>query len=271
MNPEEVLAAFNRAHAAGDTEAAGKLAKLYESMTPEKPQMDTESGNIASPLGQGLSFGFSDEIAGGAGALINSGMNLFGKGTGESFGDAYRGIRDAARYNQDAFATRNPKTALAAEIGGGLLTGGAGAARVGALKGTQSLARLGGLGAAQGAAYGVGASEADSALGVAGDAAVGGLLGGVGGVLLPAAGRAVADRLKRAGSAVSAAGQPPPVTGLLDDAGNFADDAAAITGARTDDVYAGATVSQNAQYADDVATLLDKGRSEEHTSELQSH
>ncbi len=196
MNPEDLLAAMDRAHEAGDKPAATKLGELYmqavQSQQPpaQAPPMP-QGGNIAGAVGQGLSFGFSDELAGGIGAGINSTMNMFGKGTGDSFGDAYRDIRDGARANKDAFAARNPKTALAAEIGGGLLTGGVGAARVGALKGAQSLGRLAGVGAAEGAVYGAGASDADTLDGVAGDAAIGGLLGGATGAAAPAIGKSV--------------------------------------------------------------------------------
>lgn len=252
MNPEELLIALKNADAAGDTAAAQKLASLYAQAVqagPQEKSMDMESGSIADPLGQGLSFGFSDELAGGLGAGVNSVANLFGAGTGESFGQAYEGIRDSARYNNEAFQTRNPKTGLAAELVGGILTGGAGAARVGALKGAQSLGRLGAVGAGQGGAYGLGASEADDIGGLLTDTAKGAALGGAGGLLLPAAGRAVANRFKSAGEAASQSGGR--VAGLLDDVGDEATDvlgASARQGANT-----------SGRYADDVALLRDNG------------
>lgn len=197
----------------------GKRVKVSDSfmqLSPEEQQATVEEiaasfsqpepqgGSIADAAGQGLTFGFADEIAGGLGATVNSAANLFGKGTGESFGKAYTGIRDAARENRDAFATRNPGTALAAEIGGGLLTGGVGAAKVGAFKGAQSLAKLGSIGAVEGGAYGLGASDADTVGGLAKDTAIGATVGGVGGTLLPAAGQAVGKKLRRAASRLSA-------------------------------------------------------------------
>ena len=154
-----------------------------------------QGGSIADAFGQGVSFGFSDEIAGGVGAGINSIANLFGAGSGESFGDAYRGIRDAARYNQKAYADRNPGKALAAEVVGGLLTGGTGAARVGAIKGAQKLGKVAGVGAAEGGVYGLGASEADTAKGLLKDTAQGAALGGVTGAAMPAVNRAVGGLL----------------------------------------------------------------------------
>lgn len=152
-----------------------------------------QGGTIADSLGQGLTVGFADEIAGVGGAAVNSALGLFGKGTGESFGDAYRGIRDAARGNQAAFAQRNPGTSLAAEIGGGMLTGGIGAAKSGAFAAAKNaptllgrLAPVTAAGAVQGGAYGLGASEADTLGGAAVDTLQGMALGGGTAPIMPA-------------------------------------------------------------------------------------
>jgi len=160
---------------------------------PPPPPSIPQGGSVADTLGQGLSFGFSDELAGGIGAGINSIAGIFGGGTGEDFGDAYRGIRDAARSNVDAFSERNPKTALATEIVGGMLTGGAGAARTGAFNAAKyaptllgRLAPVAATGAVQGGLYGAGASEAEDIGGVATDTLTGAAVGGVTAPLLPA-------------------------------------------------------------------------------------
>lgn len=147
-----------------DTMSDADIEKVLSGMTQEPPQ----GGTIADSLGQGALFGFSDEIAGGVGAAVNSALNLLGKGTGESFGDAYRGIRDSARDNAAAFAERNPGTDLGLQVVGGLVTGGAGAARAGAFHAAKNAPTLAGrlrpivsTGAVQGGAYGAGTSGAD--------------------------------------------------------------------------------------------------------------
>ena len=162
------------------------------------PQIEAEpavpqGGSIADPLGQGLTFGFADEIAGVLGAGVNSTLNLFGKGTGESFGQAFRGIRDIARENEAAFRERNPGTALTAEIVGGLGTGGVGAARAGAFQAARNAPTFLGrvapaiqTGAVQGGAFGAGKSEADTPQGVARDVLQGAAIGGLTAPILPA-------------------------------------------------------------------------------------
>lgn len=202
MNPEELAIALRNADEAGDTAAAQTLADALRGVRQAQNEPPS-GGSIFDPLAQGLSFGFSDEIAGGLGAGVNSVANLFGAGSGEPFGDAYRGIRDAARENSAAFAERNPVPALAAEVGGGLLTGGVGAARTGALQGGQALSRLSAQGAAQGGLYGAGASEAEDAAGLLGDAVTGAGLGATTGLLVPVAGRLAGAGLKRGTSGVN--------------------------------------------------------------------
>lgn len=174
---EQIAAALVNAHEAGDVEAARKLAQAYQSFdAPEKE----EKGTVFDSMGSGLTAGLSDEIAGAVGAIpaaIHTGdWNL---------GNHYRGIRDQARENQNAFAERNPGTAFAAEMAGGLLTGGAGLARVGVRQAVNTLPRLAGAGAGVGAVAGFGHSEAEGLGGMAQDTAVGAGTGAVGGVLLP--------------------------------------------------------------------------------------
>lgn len=199
---DDVLKALRAADQAGNTQDAKRLAEIAAQMqaggyAPKKPSVtkaqQSQAGTIADSLGKGLSFGFADEIAGLTGAAVNSLMNKFGRGTGESFGDAYTGIRDIARMREEGFAERNPGTALAAEIGGGLLTGGVGAARAGAFQAAKSAPTLAGrlapvvqTGAVQGGLYGAGASEAGDARGVAADTLKGAALGGATAPILPA-------------------------------------------------------------------------------------
>lgn len=134
-----------------------------------------EGGNILDLAAQGASFGFADEAAGAVGGAYKA-------ATGEgSFSENYTSVRDEMRNRVASFRERNPKTSFAAEMAGGLLTGGVGAARVGAAKavgGAISKARSAGVGAGQGAAYGLGASEADTIGGLAADTALGAGMGG---------------------------------------------------------------------------------------------
>ena len=194
MNPEDILTALRNADAAGDTAAAQRLAEMYRNAV-EVP----EGGSIADALGQGLTFGFADEIAGLGGATANQVAKLFGKGTDDSFLDAYKGIRDSARENRDAFRTRNPKTALTAEILGGVATGGVGAARTGVLQGGNRIRNLARAGALEGGIYGLGASDADSVGGLATDTATGALVGSVAGAAIPAVGQRIAKKLRTTG------------------------------------------------------------------------
>jgi hypothetical protein len=143
-------------------------------------------GTIADPVGQGLTLGFSDEIAGALGAIPGSLM------TGQSIPEAYRDIRDIARGRQEQFAERNPGTALTAELAGGLVTGGAGLARTGALKAGQGLKQTLGAGAGLGAIQGVGMGEGNMLSDAGKGAATGAITS-----LLPAGVQQVARRTAR--------------------------------------------------------------------------
>lgn len=175
-------------------------AKAWKEQHPSATKQPKLRGSIADPLGQGALFGFSDEIAGALGAGVNSALNLFGKGTGESFGQAYQGIRDVARENLGEYRERKPVTSTVAELGGAVATG-IGAAPLGALKAATGAGRVGlgaALGAGQGATYGLGASEASTAKGLLEDTAGGALIGGATGAAFPAIG----EGLKAGGRAI---------------------------------------------------------------------
>lgn len=186
----ELETALRNAHAAGDTQAAQALAGALQSYS----EPSEERGTIADSLGQGALLGFSDEIAGALGAVpasftVNDGIMNALKG----IPDAYRGIRDQARINADAFAERNPGTALASEIAGGLLTGGVGAGR--ALTGTagrEMVKQSAKVGAGFGGVSGLGYSDADNLGDAAIDTAAGTVAGGLMGAAFPAAGQGLA-------------------------------------------------------------------------------
>lgn len=168
-------------------------AVLRQKFPPKQP--DVPRGTIADALGQGALLGFADEISGAIGAIPAA------IATGNSIPDAYRGIRDAARENYQGYREDNPGTALAAEIGGGLLTGAVGGGM--ALSGTagrQMLGRAAATGAGMGAASGAGYSEADSVGGLAKDTALGAAVGGAAGFAFPAAGQGLAAIGRRSAS-----------------------------------------------------------------------
>lgn len=169
------------------------VAAVEEYETSLKTQATPQGGSIADSLGQGLSFGFSDELAGLAGAIpasISQESGIFD--IIKNIPEHYKGVRDQARANHDAFSARNPGTDLAAQIGGGLLTGGAGAAR--ALGGLTGKALIGGsakYGSKLGALAGYGGSEADTVQGALADTAIGAGAGAIGGAAFPALGTAL--------------------------------------------------------------------------------
>lgn len=181
-------------------------ASLPSGLDRLKKESEPQGGSIADSLGQGLSFGFSDEIAGALGAAVGTfDPNL----EGTTFGERFRGIRDAARDNAAAFSERNPGTALASEIGGGLLTGGFGAARAGAFQAAKNAPTLAGklqpivqTGVTQGGLIGAGKSEADDLKGVARDTLEGAAIGGITAPILPLLGAPIKSGASRAVQAV---------------------------------------------------------------------
>jgi len=131
--------------------------------TEEK--QDYNSGLQTARAGlQGLTLGFSDEVGAGIAAL---GATVF---DGANFGDAYSTIQKSLGDKREAFSEDNPGTALAAEIAGGVLTGGLGGAKVLGGKALQQasnagkIGRIGGVGAAEGAVYGAGSANQDERL-----------------------------------------------------------------------------------------------------------
>ena len=120
--------------------------------------------------GQGLTFGFADEIEAAARSAF----------TDETYSDA---VADARR-KLEGFRESNPWGAGLSEVAGGLFTGGVGGARaVGAmgLRNAPRLAQLAGVGALEGGLYGLGAGEgAADSLGGATKGTVGGAILGAG-------------------------------------------------------------------------------------------
>jgi len=160
-----------------------ELGKITKS-TPkiEEPVSKTESALRGAV--QGGLMGFADEATGVGQGLIDQIL-----GSDSSFADAYQQHRDESRRAYDAAEEANPKTYFAGNLAGGLVSGlaipiggSANLAKAAATAGGEALAKTtlakamlnaGGLGAVGG----LGASEADSAYGMAKDTALGGLIG----------------------------------------------------------------------------------------------
>jgi len=143
-------------------------------------KQDNYASGLARTIAQGVSLGFGDEIEAGIRSLFSD--------------DDYSQIVGKIRNDIKAFSDANPKTAITAEIGGGLLTGGAGAARA---LGSQVVrqggrllkaAALPAVGAAEGGVAGAGTSTEGNRLR---GAAVGAGIGASLGAALPIAGAVV--------------------------------------------------------------------------------
>jgi hypothetical protein len=182
----------------------------------------------ASQLMQGASFGFSDEA--------NAGMSALGAKLG---GDS-RPVRDVyaervaeERARQAAYSAANPGKSLMLQLAGGLVSGGAGAARVAAVRGAGAaaaaapsmLARAGtvlGAGAGMGALGAAGASEAPTLGGVAADAALGGALGAGFAGAAPIVGKVAGTVAPVARAAVGAVRTPTTALRTAEDVGESA-------------------------------------------------
>ena len=107
---------------------SGEDAELYAAITAEiqrraapattQPEsrpsgLLQRAGDVATAINQGITFGFGDEITGLLGALGSVGSE-------ESFGDRYRGFRDASRQS---LRELNPVARTGLEMAGGLMSG----------------------------------------------------------------------------------------------------------------------------------------------------
>lgn len=162
------------------------------------PQEERSAGEFAKgvidQVGQGLTFNLSDELGAGIAAAVAAAQDE--RPFMEAIGPIFTDIVGSVREEQSQFARENPGTALAANIVGGLATGGVGAGRVAArnaareaLEGTartsarREIGQQAGLGAAEGLVAGAAGEEnIEDAVtsGLVGAAVGGGLGGGIG-------------------------------------------------------------------------------------------
>ena len=178
----EVDESFNDLTARQKQDFINQIALDRKNVEAKNKRNQKDDGYLANlartAVGQGLLLGFGDEAEAG----LKTGFGLFGD-YGKAVGDIRGQVKD--------FAEENPLTALGAEIGGGLLTGGLGAARAaGTAVGRKALEKAGtmGYGALVGGTEGaiVGAGKGESAADRAVGAGVGGTLGTALGGALPA-------------------------------------------------------------------------------------
>lgn len=133
-----------------ELDSSGKQAlvnRIAREGTTSEPKASTDDSYLANlartGLGQGLLLGFGDEAEAGVRSLFSD----------ETYDDALKDVRGELK----GFRKENPKAALAAELGGGLLTGGLGGARAASTAlGRKVLEKAGttGLGASIGATEG---------------------------------------------------------------------------------------------------------------------
>ena len=130
MTEIELLQAITNADATGDVKAAQQARLRYEAwkqgddvspqtLDPSPRQEDSPSmaRGIARSLGEGAFLGFGDELAGLT-------VTLAAKATGDKRPamEIYNEVVGAEREGQSQFREENPKTALAANVLGGLTT-----------------------------------------------------------------------------------------------------------------------------------------------------
>lgn len=185
------------------------VAENYGASAPEAPKSGDNKPHLGKTILdqslQGATFGFADEITDRIGAGIASLV------TGEKYDDMLKEARTTTQAELKREMEERPIVSTLSQIGGGLVTGGAGAAtKTGAtvgnvLRSGNLAARVGKgvvAGATSGAAYGAGSAEDGNRLeGAATGAVAGGALGGA----IPiatAAGRVLLHPVKSATDAV---------------------------------------------------------------------
>lgn len=187
FNLDRAQRALVQAHEAGDTEAASALARAIR----QHQQAGRDDGggafefidNMVRQAANAITFNKADEISAG----MNAATGL---------GDDYATNLARERERDTEFMRENPGAALGAQLAGGLMTGGVGAARV---LGSQAIrhapaaarwAAFPAVGAAEGAAAGFGAAEGGLGNRLSG-AAEGAAIGGAVGAALPVVGNVV--------------------------------------------------------------------------------
>lgn len=185
MSEQEVLARFQ-----------SEMAKQPE---PKKPSKGL--GAVRAGL-QGMTFGFSDELGAGA-AAIPAAISDAVAGRGFNPVKAYRDMHQSLQDERKAYKEAHPGTALAAEMGGALTTGGLAATKLLALPALRNMSTVGKIattGGIEGGVYGFGSADrgerlSGTAMGSAAGATLGPVAHGAGAVVRPLV-RPLASRAK---------------------------------------------------------------------------
>ncbi len=222
MPESKVMEEFNRTYQQ-QTQPQAQPSDLPPDDVKPEPEYESDWLDRVRAAGQGASMGWSDEAGVGLAALGAKGAQLFNDDE-TSLGDIYDQMKGTTDSKRKAYEEANPGEALALNLGGGLLTGGIGAAKTMASQGFKNAGKLGktlrlmGLGGAEGAVAGAGASGQGlgESLGGAGvGAGIGALIPGgmatIGKFLDTATVRRVGENL------VDAAGNFMPINQLLDE------------------------------------------------------
>lgn len=173
--------------------------------------------NVAQAAGDGLFFGFGDEVSARLNAMTGYDANT---GTYGNWGTTYGDQLQAVRGQEREFREDHPVVSTAAEVGGGLL----GPAKVGTgfiRNGTTGLARIGRsglLGGAAAAGYGFG--EGEGGVGNRGErAALSAPLGAVGGAAIGGLGEGFSSAIGALRSRRMPSDTLPAIEGLKAEAG----------------------------------------------------
>ena len=164
---------------------------------PEPPVEDEgidlqDARGLVGALNKGSTLGFGDEIAGVGRTLLDYAAPSSWGEDAQSFGDKYAMYRDDQRASDAEFQRENPKTALAAEVVGGLISPvnrvapGMGATGSHAARTGLAATRAGIEGGITGLGQGEGSLEdqlASAQTGATWGGLAGGLLSGVGGAV----------------------------------------------------------------------------------------
>lgn len=181
---------------AGDASSRAMAAPL-----PETQGVGLAKG-LAREATEGATFGWGDEVGLGAAAVAAKAAQEagFAPNTGQSLGQIYGDMRSSYDDERQQFHDEHPIAATAANIAGGLATGGLGGAKaVGAITANAGkLARIGttaAVGAAEGGLYGAGNADLGNRLqGAAQGATVGAVMAPVASAAAGSISRSLAKR-----------------------------------------------------------------------------
>lgn len=132
------------------------IAELEAKRNKQRTENMTWQEATFNALGQGLTFGYSDEIGAGAAALFTAPFS------DQTLSEIYRREVDETRASLKAGREQHKALSFVAELAGGIPTGlGLYKAGYTVLKNAPRLAKMMGLGAVEGGIYGAGVAEED--------------------------------------------------------------------------------------------------------------